>query len=224
MQQQLIFSGNASIRKSVEILGDDRKIPDLTKGLYQHCTTLLNNRTVLVIGGITESNGFSSKTYKFKIGSKYWEDAPGLTTGRHGHACARIFRFLPDPNRESVSVIVVGGRGPDVDLPNGGLGVDLKSVEVLDDDSGDWKPGPELPLEIYKPTLAEDGQGGVILLGGRSDLDLRVLYRLKTLEDGWTEMTQRHWRIGRTNPVAFLIPDEMCTCKKERTTNQDKQG
>ena len=124
-----------------------------------------------------------------------------LQIGRYGHACARI---LKEPNQASLSVIAVGGRG---------ASGDLRSVEYLEYDRADWKLGPELPVDVFGATLVEDGQGGVILVGGHSGLDYRVLYRLKHLGDIWTEMPQK-LRIGRMSPVAFLIPDESCNCRK----------
>ena len=80
-----------------------------------------------------------------------------LQMGRYNHRCGRI---KSDSTGTQMSIIAVGGIGQN--------GAYLSSVEVLNDGSSQWTPGPELPDEIHSPAIIQDPNGGVILIGGHS--------------------------------------------------------
>ncbi len=101
-----------------------------------------------------------------------------------------------------LSIIAAGGYG-------------LSSVEILDEASNNWRAGPQLPINILASQMIEDPNGGVILVGGISDLTINEdsLYQLQHGGVGavWTKMEQK-LKIGRYWHVAFLVPDYMVDC------------
>ena len=57
-----------------------------------------------------------------------------------------------------LSIIVAGGR-------DSSSGV-TSSVEILDEGSSTWRPGPDLPEGVYGASMVEDPRGSVIIIGG----------------------------------------------------------
>jgi len=76
-----------------------------------------------------------------------------------------------------------------------------------------WQKGPPLPFGITHSSLVEDGNGGVILVGGESSENsyLKTLFRLPHAEGHWEEMNQT-LKIGRRDHAAFLIPEAITDC------------
>ncbi len=95
------------------------------------------------------------------------------------------------------------------------LNSELSSVEILDQASNEWKDGPPLPTSMYSSRMVEDPNGGVILVGGISDLNgfEDSLYRLPHGGAGavWIKMDQK-LKIGRYWHVAILVPDYIIEC------------
>ncbi len=90
----------------------------------------------------------------------------------------------------------------------------MQSVEIFDEETNQWRMGPELPFGVGDTTLVEDPAGGVILVGGISpNLGyLDTLLRLPYAEaDGWVEMPQ-HLKTKRRFHTAFMIPDGISDC------------
>ena len=88
----------------------------------------------------------------------------------------------------------------------------LASSEILDEGSSEWRKGPDYPVGISSPSLIEYPDGGVILLGGDSDLtNENKFYYLEHANSRWVEMPQK-LKIGRQSAIAFLVPDEITNC------------
>ncbi len=151
----------------------------------------LNSTTAFLIGGLIngvkdeERSNYLRNTYIFNTAanSQEWIPGPKLNFGRDHHACARIRK---DSSSHQFSIIVVGG---------GNLDGILKTVEILDEGSNEWRNGPDLPLEIRFGSLVEDPTGGVILVGGETYVDrqLQTLFRLSDagVDAKWIQMPQK---------------------------------
>ena len=188
---------------SAEMLTEDgweSNIPSLPATNWGHCMVTVNSTTVMVIGGY-QNGQRSGKTFYFTVGEESWTGGPELKIKRSSHSCGKIRR-----NKESqeMSIIVAGGYD---------FSSRLSSVEILDEGSNEWQTGPELPFGIYDSQMVEDQNGGVVLIGGYSDVFLDTLYQL--LHSGqdavWTKMEQK-MKTGRNAHTAFLVPDNIVDC------------
>ena len=172
-------------------------LPSLPVTIKHHCSAIVNSTTFMVIAGI-QNREFSSNTYYFNSENNDWVQGPHLNTIKASHSCGQIRK---DSQSQEFRVIVVGGDDP--------------TVEILDADSNVWNNGPELPYDIRESQLVEDGEGGVLLVGGvsRSDGIQNSIFRLSHGGDDatWVELEQK-MKIGRYIHSAFLIPDDIVEC------------
>ena len=110
--------------------------------------------------------------------------------------------MIPSNSKSSkMSVIVAGGRG-------------ITSTEILDDVSGKWRFGPELPVNLCCGALIEDPVGGVVLVGGVTGGTIHdSVYRLSHAgpDAEWVKMPQK-LKTARHRHVAFLVSDDVTTC------------
>ena len=170
--------------------------------IFSHCSVLVNETTVMVIGGL-QNDQKSSKTYYLNTEKEDWVEGPQLKTKRWFHSCGRIRK---NSQSAELSVIVAGGFDKS----------SLSSVEILDHGSTEWKVGPDLPIEIYYSQMVEHLNGGVVLVGGTSLFNNNYLDTLFQLPHGgadaeWIRMKQK-LKVGRNNHVAFLVPDNTVVC------------
>ena len=63
---------------------------DLLLGISQHCMFLVDDSNVLVAGGSTEKQFFTSKTFFFNFDSNLWRNGPDLKVPRGKHACGMV--------------------------------------------------------------------------------------------------------------------------------------
>jgi len=193
---------SSSWQNTIEVLtptGWETLPQSLPVNIYLQCSVLVNSSTVMIIGGSQYYAVCLTNTYYFNIDKHVLTSGPSLSTGRCQHTCGRIRKGALSLE---LSIIAAGGYG-------------LSSVEILDEASNNWKAGPQLPLGIYASQMIEDPNGGVILVGGISDLTINEdsLYQLQHGGVGavWTKMDQK-LKIGRFWHVAFLVPDYMVDC------------
>ncbi len=210
---------------SAEMLTDvgwESNIPSLPVTINGHCMVTVNSTTVMVIGGIQNSQS-SGKTFYFTFGEECWTEGPKLKYRRGHHSCGRI---RSGKESQKMSIIVAGGSSflSSVDIVKiladvAGGSIDelsfLSSVEILDEGSNKWQAGPELPFEIRFSQMVEDQNGGVVLVGGQSPSvsKLENLYKLPHAgrDAVWTKMQQK-LKTGRKEHTAFLVPDNIVEC------------
>jgi hypothetical protein len=181
--------------------GWENKIPSFPVTIDDHCMVNINSTTVMIIGG-TQNGQRSGKTFYFTFGEQSWTDGPELKYSRFYHSCQQIRRNQDIPN---LSIIVVGGWDGSSEL---------SSVEILDEDSNEWRTGPELPIAIRLSQMVEDQNGGVVFIGGRSsNANLDTLYQLPHggQDAVWTKMDQT-LKGERSEHTTFLVPDNIFKC------------
>ncbi len=198
------FDGSLSTLNSAEMLteeGWESNIPSLPVTIGAHCMVTVNSTTVMAIGGI-QNGVISGKTFFFTLGEESWTEGPELKTKRVYHSCGKIRR-----NKESqeMSIIVAGGYD----------GNYLSLVEILDEGSNEWQPGPELPFGIDESQMVEDWNGGVVLIGGYSSSGVKLDTLFQLPHGGqdavWTKMEQK-MNTGRYAHTAILDPDNIVDC------------
>jgi hypothetical protein len=199
------WNGSGFSLNSAEMLteeGWESNIPSLPVTIYAHCMVTVNSTTVMVIGGVQNSQ-YSGKTFYFTFGEESWTEGPELKNKRKYHSCGKIRR-----NKESqeMSIIVAGGYYGSSSL---------SSVEILDECSNEWQTGPELPFGIDNSQMVEDQNRGVVLIGGESSSvsNLDTLYQLPHggQDAAWTKIEQK-MKTGRSYHTAFLVPDNIVDC------------
>lgn len=166
-----------------------------------HCSVQINLTTLMIIGGYNGSG--RAETYILNTDTEQWAQGPSMLEARYGFGCGQIRAHRSQPY---LSIIAVGGNDK---------AKTLRSVEILDDVSGNWRFGPPLPVPLYDGNLVEDPAGGVILIGGQnSEIGIHdTLYRLSHAgpEASWSKMPQK-LQYGRIYQVSFLVPDQITNC------------
>jgi hypothetical protein len=139
-----------SLRSSIMSFNDTTWIPvgNLTRPVSRHCTVVVKEDTIYIIGGLTESSSFSEETISFNILTKTSTTMRvKLNRGRQLHSCARL---------NENHIIVVGGR----DAKGA-----LKSIETLDTrTSKKWieMKNLELPFGISYAQIVTTNPSGII--------------------------------------------------------------
>ncbi len=67
---------------------------------------------------------------------------------------------------------------------------------------------------ITAASLVEDPDGGVLLIGGFTEKDIKVhdtIYKLSSLEDDWKELPKK-LKTPRFGHTAFFVPDNVVNC------------
>jgi hypothetical protein len=181
-------------------------LPKLPVTIQYGCMIKINSTTVMVIGG-NQNKQISDKTFFLTKNRSVWIDGPKLLIPRCGHVCGMI---QSDQASSSFTPIVVGGNDDNNNLA---------TSEILDQGTGKWRVGPELPVgaRSWFAALVEDAEAGVIYVGGYGGYTsaeyLTTLYRLAHAGDGsrWVELPQK-LKKGRLEFVAFMIPDHLTNC------------
>ena len=203
----IIIGGNtnSSIYLSDEIwVGSFPDFPLLN--INKHCTVKINSTAIMVIGGAHNNGRYSNRTYILDTRKNTWEEGPNLLLGRSDLTCAKI---RSDKNSSDFSIVVAGGW----------IGRTISSTEILDDLTGNWRSGPELPSKMSNCLMVEDSEGGVVIVGGEVDTEDGIVLRLDTLfhlnhagQDGaWVQLPQK-LKTPRSRIVAFMVPDSLTSC------------
>jgi len=113
----------------------------------QHCSVVLDNRDMYVIGGFLENEPFSGKTliFNLKTGNSYTIRSQ-MKAGRQLHSCAII---------DSNKIIVAGGRN------SKGL---VKTVEVFYTSTSRWTEMKNLEFKIGR------GYGQLLTVGKKASV------------------------------------------------------
>lgn len=175
--------------------------PSLPVGVAAACAVYTNPSTIHLISGVHGGALYSQDTYYLDSRKQTWEPGPKVTNGRTNFGCGRL---PTNQNTVKLSTIIVGGFN--------GAGMD--SVEILDDDSSTWRPGPNLPGTAFGAPIFEDPRGGVIYIGGSTTSGYSgTLYRLGHAGQNakWETLSQTS-KLKYFNTVAIPIPDEIAQC------------
>ncbi len=113
--------------------------------------TLLPNGTVLVAGG-QDGQGGISDVRVYDPAANSWTAASPLANARSRHSATLL---------DDGSVLVAGGLSR---TPNSAPV--LASTTIYDPQTGDWTPGPSMPLTRYLHTATKLGDHRVLLVGG----------------------------------------------------------
>ncbi len=172
---------------------------------WQHCLVKINDSTLLMIGGY--SNSTTAKSFFFHIGETQWTPGPALNIARFGHGCGIIDWLNPSSNQLEKVVFAVGGQKSDFFY--------LSTVEMLylndqNSDNLEWVLGPQLPKTASYGTVLEF-KNSIILVGGQGEIDGRHLYKLSSPNGTWTEMKQT-LNEPRFYHASFFVPDELVNC------------
>ncbi len=175
----------------------DNAPQQLPVGIDGHCIAVLNQTSLIIIGGEEDKNGISAKTNILNTNNLQWSDGPKLSAPRYLSSCARIAK---NSHRTEFSIIVAGGFKT----------YDIPSVEIMDEGTNIWRKGPELPFGICCSAMVEHPDGGVVLIGGRRDGStyLDTIFHLPHAGDDakWEKLPQK-LKVGRGHHTAFLVPD-----------------
>ncbi len=171
--------------------------------LFFHCMVLLNSTTVMVIGGSSETDlGPQRKSFLFNSEHETWTEGPMLNKARLSMSCGRIRK---NSQSHQYSIIAAGGWD----------GTTKSTVEIYDEETGKWRLGPELPINLCCSALIEDPVGGVVLVGGSNEDDPfhDSVYRLSHAgpDAKWVKMPQK-LKTARSHHVAFHVSDDVTTC------------
>lgn len=135
--------------------GQIELLPPLHTARAKHTATLLNNGTLMVIGGIGHDSKPLNTVEIWDPVERQWRDAPQLVTARTMHSAT----LLGDGR-----LMISGGLNAD--------GMPLNSVEIWNPSSNTWSAGKPLiyPLQAHASSLLANGD--VLVMGGLTLKDM----------------------------------------------------
>ena len=209
-QDKLFMVGGAKERRgdlrSVQMFDGEtvKSLSDLPIPVSENCLVVVNDTTLIAIGGNSDLNWVSS-TFFYDIPNDAWTPGPELATPSGDHSCG-IFSWNNPSSGELERIVVVAGG-----LNNAGP---LSKVELLlltpAGFSAGWQPGPELPKKIFSAAMVQFRES-VVLVGGEGETFGRDLYQLTSPGGSWTRLNQT-LSAPRSRHVAIMIPDELTSC------------
>jgi hypothetical protein len=197
----LVATGGYSRLSSSEYTTDGgtfRSLKALPNGFEEHCIAVVNDTTLFLAGGRSNSGSYRSEAYLYNRVTEQWSQVNRLmTTGRQWHACAAITNMTTG-ERE---VVVSGGYN------NSG---ELYSVEIYSVARNQWREGRDLPIPIrYSSAVTPSNfySSYFYLVGGLSNsLNLDNVYRYDAVSEKgeWTLMSSR-LNTGRYRTTAMML-------------------
>ena len=167
--------------------------PDLPIRMTKHCTTQIGPNKVMFIGGDTESESESQKTWIYDLEDRLWTQSPEFETQRIDFSCATFQK------EDKTTVVLLGGNSV--------------KVEFFDVESSQWSWGPDFPVKI-KGLVALGFDSEVFTIGGESESGMiSSIYNLKCDSEGcfWTELEQKLSK-SRSYHVAMFVPSNITEC------------
>jgi len=123
--------------------------PRMAAARAKHSATALSDGSVLVLGGLDDTNHPLTSAELLDARGQAWRTLPPMHVARYAHTAT----LLADGR-----VLVAGGMGED--------GRPLRSVELWDPRSGTWSEGAELPVGLYGHAAVRLASGAVLVAGG----------------------------------------------------------
>jgi hypothetical protein len=123
--------------------------PRMAAARAKHSATALSDGSVLVLGGLDDTNHPLTSAELLDARGQAWRTLPPMHVARYAHTAT----LLADGR-----VLVAGGMGED--------GRPLRSVELWDPRSGAWIEGAELPVGLYGHAAVRLASGAVLVAGG----------------------------------------------------------
>ena len=160
---------------------------DLGFGRWGHTTTILDNGSVLVVGGskrLSYRGSSESQAKLMTFGHDQWFPAGTPKWERTYHTSS----LLPDGR-----VLLVGGSGRSMFQDDGEENVfrgikDLFSSEIYDPNTNEWIETDEMTHKRSRAQVISLSDGDVMIIGGRSGVDIissTEIYRLES--ESWEE-------------------------------------
>jgi hypothetical protein len=95
--------------------------PEMTEETGAHCSTTLQDGSVIVTGGLRESNSYGSpRTEVYNFTTRQWTKVQDMRQGRFGHTCTQVLLEPDDPdfnilnghvrNTSVLSIVIAGGK------------------------------------------------------------------------------------------------------------------
>ena len=219
--------------------------PDISR----HCMVVLNDLTLMVIGGWVGSITASTDTWFHDLQTQTWYPGPPLIQGRSSHSCGVIRDTNYQETGVTKSIVVV----------TGGInfqGVAEDHTEILSF-PGDfrattfqrliWEHGPSLPKPNAGGVIVENAvKDALFLIGGHDwnfvpsrkilrlifpELDEFMKAPTTSIIDArkgfevvyaWEEV-EAELPFGVTGHVAFMVPESIVDCKSEEKQEETKE-
>ncbi len=181
-------------------------LPSEATGHYGHCMTLLDDETIMLLGGGITIYIRTDKTHLYDIPSRSWTSGSEMKMTRIFFACGSLI----DQDDGKLRVFVIGGKYP------GGL-----DPELYDPTTDTWQDVaiPNLPVELaFSTGVTSEDRSAMFVVGGlKSDV-----YTFQCSGGGCSTMTM-------TQNVAFpsatklyhtlvLVPSNYASCEPKMTT------
>lgn len=162
--------------------------PTLEQGRFAHTATLLNNGSVLVVGGATSSTVLPS-TELLAAGSAAWHFSGSLNGARNYHSATLL---------ASGKVLVAGGQ-------NGNTV--LGTAEIYDPATGNWSSAGTLntPRTHHAAVLLTSGQ--VMVIGGTSGNGATTIATPELYDPATNSWTNAASATARWYEAASLLPN-----------------
>lgn len=165
-----------------EELADTRQAYTPFKGLYGACLVMVDDSTLLMIGGRNGANNLYCNTAYLNLTSNSWTSGPQLSVCRR-HATCNLITNSSSGQRE---VVVVGGTNKlRTDC------IDLNEVEIINVDTNEVRNATNFPYHV-KFHASLNYEDSFLLMGGqyRSNCSLSVgqknwIYQYNKEGDSW---------------------------------------
>lgn len=202
--EEAIVSGGFGLNgdlDSQEILTKNgwKKFVALPEPMMFHCMVQITDTTYGIVGGM-DSHGNRNKAWTLNVETGSWFEGHPFPVGRRGMSCATMTN-----SRGGQSILAIGG------IEYEGV---TSSVLVIDLDTvlEGWYAGPSLPQPVFSAEVVYDQDGGIVLLGGFTGVEvLNTVYKLSNLDSEWVKM-DRELKHKRTSPVAISVPNTLVDC------------
>ncbi len=195
----------------------------LPMALGFHCLQMINSKTAILYGGLTDIHGKSfANTWTIEMNNSLdfegWTPRASMRQARCQHSCGVVRGSL---GRK----FVVAAGGGHIYSANTNL-VEHLEVQELEDEhltfSDNWSTGPPLPVNLMGgASVTTADQRVLFVVGGIIFYPSRFVYALRCTLACWWTKEGTELQIHRSHAVAMIIPPDLVTeideCKLKST-------